>query len=219
MRGAVALAAFAALAVYTALSMTWSLTPGESWLETNRTFAYLATMAAGLALGRLAPRQWGAMLIGVALGAVVICGWSLLTKIFPAALAPDEASRVELDAGSPAIVVGHREDAVRIARNLVANALAYGRERVRVTTATEAGNGTLTVDDDGPGIPVAERERVFDRFARLDRSRSREGGGFGLGLAISRELAVAQAGRIEVGDSPLGGARMALYLPSAGAGQ
>ncbi|HEX6020821.1 MAG TPA: O-antigen ligase family protein [Solirubrobacter sp.] len=90
-RGAVALAAFAALAVYTALSMTWSLTPGESWLETNRTFAYLATMAAGLALGRLAPRQWGAMLIGVALAAVVICGWSLLTKIFPAALAPDES--------------------------------------------------------------------------------------------------------------------------------
>ena len=136
-----------------------------------------------------------------------------------AALAPDEAGRVELDAGSPAIVVGHREDAVRIARNLVANALAYGRRRVRVTAATEAGDGTLTVDDDGPGIPVAERERVFDRFARLDRSRSRDGGGFGLGLAISRELASAQAGRIEVGDSPLGGARMALYLPSAGAGQ
>ena len=136
-----------------------------------------------------------------------------------AALAPDEAGRVELDARLPAIVVGHREDAVRIARNLVANALAYGRQRVRVTAATEAGDGTLTVDDDGPGIPVAERERVFDRFARLDRSRSREGGGFGLGLAISRELASAQAGRIEVGDSPLGGARMALYLPSADAGQ
>jgi hypothetical protein len=91
LRGITALAAFAALAVYTALSMTWSLTPGESWLETNRTFAYLATMAGGLALGRLAPRQWSAMLIGVALAAVVICGWSLLTKIFPAALAPDES--------------------------------------------------------------------------------------------------------------------------------
>jgi signal transduction histidine kinase len=136
-----------------------------------------------------------------------------------AALAPDEADRVELGAGTPVIVLGRREDAVRIARNLVANALAYGRARVRVAVVAEEDDGTLTVDDDGPGIAAADRERVFDRFARLDRSRSREGGGFGLGLAISRELADSQSGRIEVGDSPLGGVRMTLHLPAAGAGQ
>ena len=52
------LVAFALLAAFTAFSITWSLTPAESWLETNRTFAYLAALAGGLALGRLAPRRW-----------------------------------------------------------------------------------------------------------------------------------------------------------------
>ena len=90
LRGAWALAAFALLAAFTALSITWSLMPADSWLETNRTFAYLAVFAGGLALGRLAPKRWSALLHGVAIGGVVICGWALLTKVFPAALAPDE---------------------------------------------------------------------------------------------------------------------------------
>jgi O-Antigen ligase len=90
LRGAGLLGAFAALAALTALSIKWSRVPGDSWQEADRTLAYLAALAAGVALARLAPSRWGAMLAGVTIAAVVICGWALLTKVFPAALAPDE---------------------------------------------------------------------------------------------------------------------------------
>jgi tetratricopeptide (TPR) repeat protein len=88
--GGATLVAFVALAGFTALSVTWSLAPSDSWLETNRTFAYLATLAAGVALVRLAPWGWAGLLHGVALACVVVCGWALLTKVFPGALAADE---------------------------------------------------------------------------------------------------------------------------------
>jgi hypothetical protein len=90
LRGTWALGAFGLLAVFTALSITWSLMPNDSWLETNRTLAYFAAMAGGLALGRLLPASWSAMLAGIALSAVAIAGWSLLTKVFPAAFATEE---------------------------------------------------------------------------------------------------------------------------------
>lgn len=136
-----------------------------------------------------------------------------------AALPEEQAARVELDAGDAVSVTGRREDTVRIARNLLANALAYGERRVAISVAEAGGEGRLAVDDDGPGIPAGDRGRVFERFARLEASRSRQYGGSGLGLAISRELATAQSARIEVGDSPLGGARLTLCMPSARAGQ
>ena len=136
-----------------------------------------------------------------------------------AALPEEEAERVELDAGAAVRVTGRREDTVRIARNLLANALAYGERSVRISVAEAGAEGSLAVDDDGPGIPAADRGRVFERFARLEESRSRRYGGSGLGLAISRELAAAQSARIEVGDSPLGGARLTLCMPRARAGQ
>ncbi len=90
-RGGCMLAGFALLAVYTTLSITWSLTPSDSWLEADRTFAYLAVLAAGVALGRLAPARWTSLIHAVALSALAICGWSLLTKVFPGWLAPDES--------------------------------------------------------------------------------------------------------------------------------
>jgi hypothetical protein len=90
LRGAWALAAFALLAAFTTASLTWSLTPNDSWQESSRTLAYLATMVAGAALARLAPRRWSALLGGVLIGSMGIVGWALLTKVFPAALAPDE---------------------------------------------------------------------------------------------------------------------------------
>jgi hypothetical protein len=90
LRGGYALAAFALLAVFTALSVTWSLMPNDSWLEANRTLAYFAVFAGGLALGRLRPRNWSALLAGIALSAVALAAWSLLTKVFPAAFATEE---------------------------------------------------------------------------------------------------------------------------------
>ena len=88
--GVPAVIAFGLLAAYTALSITWSLAPSDSWLETNRTFAYLAVFAGAVALVRLAPGRWAALLYGVLAGLVAICAWALLTKVFPASLNPDE---------------------------------------------------------------------------------------------------------------------------------
>jgi O-antigen ligase/polysaccharide polymerase Wzy-like membrane protein len=90
LRGGYALAAFALLAVFTALSVTWSLMPNDSWLETNRTLAYFAVFAGGLALARLRPQSWTALLAGIAISAVALAAWSVLTKVFPAAFATDE---------------------------------------------------------------------------------------------------------------------------------
>jgi signal transduction histidine kinase len=101
----------------------------------------------------------------------------------------------------------------RVMRNLLTNAARHARSAVRVSA--QAGGETLTVrvDDDGPGIPAADRERVFDRFHRLDDSRSRGAGGSGLGLAIARALVQAHGGRIRAETAPGGGARLTVELP------
>ncbi len=71
------------------------------------------------------------------------------------------------------------------------------------------------VDDDGPGIAPADRERVFDRWLRLDDGRARDDGGAGLGLSIARAVARSHGGDVTLTDSPLGGTRAELRLPSA----
>ena len=88
--GILALVAFALLAAYTALSIIWSLAPSDSWIESGRTFAYLSAFAGTMALARLAPGRWPAVLHGIAIACVAVSGWALLTKIFPGALAGDE---------------------------------------------------------------------------------------------------------------------------------
>ncbi|HLV55644.1 MAG TPA: HAMP domain-containing sensor histidine kinase [Actinotalea caeni] len=97
----------------------------------------------------------------------------------------------------------------RVLRNLVANARRHARTRVRVTVAP----GEVAVDDDGHGVPEAERERVFARFVRLEEARERDAGGSGLGLAIARELAREQGGDVTLHDSSLGGLSARLELP------
>jgi tetratricopeptide (TPR) repeat protein len=88
--GGLTLALMGALVAITALSITWAVEPSAAWEEANRTLAYLATMAAGVALVRLFPQRWTSLLGGVALAGVVVCGYALLTKVFPGALNPDE---------------------------------------------------------------------------------------------------------------------------------
>src|SRR5687768_17208566 len=88
--GASSLLAFGLLAAFTAASIAWSLTPSDSWVEANRTLAYLATFATGIALVRMVPRSCDGLLAGIALGCLAICAWALLTKVFPASLAGDE---------------------------------------------------------------------------------------------------------------------------------
>jgi signal transduction histidine kinase len=103
----------------------------------------------------------------------------------------------------------------RLVRNLLENARRHAGPEGVVSLSSRGQDAALLimVDDDGPGIPPAERERVFERFHRSDSARDRESGGSGLGLAISREIAAAHGGRIWVEDSPLGGARLCLELP------
>ena len=88
--GGLTLLAFALLAAITALSITWSLSPSDSFLESGRTLAYVGVFASGIALARLAPTAWAGLLAGIAAGCVLISVYALLTKVFPASLAPDE---------------------------------------------------------------------------------------------------------------------------------
>jgi signal transduction histidine kinase len=100
-------------------------------------------------------------------------------------------------------------------RNLLVNAIAHTRPggRVELSVRVHGDRVLFTVDDDGPGIPFEERERIFDRFHRTDGARSRSSGGAGLGLAIVQAVAQAHGGRVSVGESALGGARFAVEVP------
>ncbi len=88
--GGTALLACALLAAITGVSVLWSLAPSDSWVEANRTFAYVALFAAGIALVRLIPHGWSALLVGIGAGCLIVCAWALLTKVFPASLAGEE---------------------------------------------------------------------------------------------------------------------------------
>ena len=101
----------------------------------------------------------------------------------------------------------------RILRNLSDNAARHAIAQVRFTLREDDDRVLLTVEDDGAGVPVSDRARIFERFVRLDSARSRDAGGSGLGLAIVAEVAAAHGGSVSVQDSTLGGARFELELP------
>ncbi|MGB6215468.1 ATP-binding protein [Pseudomonas mandelii] len=103
----------------------------------------------------------------------------------------------------------------RAIQNLLRNAMRYCEKRIQIGVKVCPKGCEIWVDDDGIGIPDDERERIFEPFYRLDRSRDRATGGFGLGLAISRRALEAQGGTLTVEPSPLGGARFRLWLPTA----
>ncbi|MEB0045265.1 MULTISPECIES: ATP-binding protein [unclassified Pseudomonas] len=102
----------------------------------------------------------------------------------------------------------------RAIQNLLRNAMRYCEKRIQIGVQVCPKGCEIWVDDDGIGIPYDERERVFEPFYRLDRSRDRATGGFGLGLAISRRALEAQGGTLTVEAAPLGGARFRLWLPT-----
>lgn len=98
-------------------------------------------------------------------------------------------------------------------RNLIRNALKYAAYQVSVIFETGKDMCIIHVDDDGDGISDSERERVFEPFFRVDKSRSKTTGGYGLGLAIAERIAGWHKGSISVETSPLGGARFSIHLP------
>jgi two-component system osmolarity sensor histidine kinase EnvZ len=111
-------------------------------------------------------------------------------------------------------VLPMRPDATRrCIGNLVSNARRYGRH-VWITGVAVRDGFDVTVDDDGPGIPPAQRDSVFRPFYRLDAARNPNTGGLGLGLTIARDLARGQGGDVTLEDSPQGGLRVRLHLPS-----
>lgn len=136
-------------------------------------------------------------------------------------LVGEEAARVssessvglDLSGASAAAVRGDRAALRRAVRNLLDNAARHAETTVSVELWETDGGAVLAVSDDGPGIPPEQRERVFERFTRLDDARSAETGGTGLGLAITREIVEAHGGTVTVEQSEAGGARFVVELP------
>ncbi|MDT0572373.1 HAMP domain-containing sensor histidine kinase [Streptomyces sp. DSM 3412] len=120
---------------------------------------------------------------------------------------------VTLDGVDSVEVRGSRNQICRVLGNLLDNADRHARDRVAVTLRTTPDRVVLQVVDDGTGVPPADRDRIFERFVRLDESRARDDGGAGLGLAIARDIAVRHGGTLTVGDAPGGGALFELRLP------
>jgi signal transduction histidine kinase len=123
---------------------------------------------------------------------------------------------IEVDAGgvSAGQVDGDGAALQRVVRNVVDNAARHAEGRVALSLAEHDGTVTFAVEDDGPGVPPDQRQRVFERFVRLDDARARDGGGSGLGLAIVAEVIAAHGGTVTLTDATLGGTRVAVTLPA-----
>ncbi|UKY54947.1 sensor histidine kinase [Streptomyces inhibens] len=122
--------------------------------------------------------------------------------------------QIDCPAGDNVTVRGDARQLERLLRNLVDNAVRHARTRVLITVSTHDATALIEVCDDGPGIPAEHRERIFERFTRLDASRNRTSGGTGLGLAIAREIAHRHRGALTLNDpAPAGGAHFVAELP------
>ncbi len=117
---------------------------------------------------------------------------------------------------APARVVGDAARLRQVMSNLTDNARRHAHGAVRLSVGVDAGSAWFAVEDDGPGIPVDDRERVFDRFVRLDGSRERDSGGSGLGLAIVASIVTAHDGRVRVTEGADGWCRFEVRLPVDG---
>jgi two-component system OmpR family sensor kinase/two-component system sensor histidine kinase QseC len=155
-----------------------------------------------LALARNEPGAAATVLAPLDLGALVL---ESLADV--QALAAQRGSTLELLPGAPVTVQGDRAALTLLVRNLADNALRYSPPgaKVELRVGHESGRALLQVDDAGPGIPLEDRERVFDRFYRR---ASGDEAGSGLGLAIVRNIAERHGADIALADSPLGGLRV-----------
>ncbi|MFJ9561135.1 ATP-binding protein [Streptomyces fuscichromogenes] len=123
-----------------------------------------------------------------------------LAQVAAEAVARPAPVKIALELESDVLVTGSRSHLERMVANLVANAVRHAASRVTVRVTADG----IDVIDDGPGIPATSRERVFQRFHRLDEARARDAGGSGLGLAIARDIATAHGGTLVVRDAPKG---------------
>ncbi|WP_432277942.1 sensor histidine kinase [Nocardia cyriacigeorgica] len=139
-----------------------------------------------------------------------------LTALIEEELAHRIGDRIPVESALPEAAVevtGSRTQLARVLGNLVDNAQRHAASTVRVGLGCRAGTAIMEVVDDGSGVPEADRERIFQRFVRLDEARSRDDGGAGLGLAIVRDVVQRHGGVIRVEGAPQGGARFIVELP------
>jgi signal transduction histidine kinase len=120
--------------------------------------------------------------------------------------------RIDTSRVSGGQVAGRDTDLGRLVENLTSNASRYARSTLALTVHQFGDTVELIVDDDGPGVPVADRARIFERFDTVDDARA--GRGAGLGLSIAAAIVAAHHGTIRVGDAPGGGARFEVHLPA-----
>ena len=139
---------------------------------------------------------------------------AVVARVRDAAVVRRVPVRVDVDVDGAAVVRGDAAQLERVVENLVSNAVRHAAAGVRVSLARQGRWLELAVADDGPGVPSDQRERIFQRFVRLDRDRSRRGGGAGLGLAIVAEVTAAHGGTVTVGDARPG-ALFTVRLPAA----
>jgi signal transduction histidine kinase len=125
---------------------------------------------------------------------------------------PRTSVRIDVRDVAPAEVRGNTDQLARVVRNLLENASRYATSEILVGLSCNESLATLVVADDGPGIAAPDRQRVFERFARLDDSRSRMSGGSGLGLAIVRDIVDAHSGTVGIEPSAIG-AKFVVRLP------
>ncbi|WP_433331649.1 sensor histidine kinase [Spirillospora sp. CA-294931] len=125
---------------------------------------------------------------------------------------PRPEIKVTLNLTPDLLVQGSPDQLGRLVANLVDNAVRHAHTTVGVRLTPSEGEAVLDVTDDGPGIPDEHREKVFDRFTRLDHARTRDKGGSGLGLAIARDIATSHQGTLTLADHPQG-TRMQALLP------
>jgi signal transduction histidine kinase len=180
--------------------------------------------AAGANGGRVSgdPPPRGGPVDLVSLSRTVACRYADARVPVTVALAPDAATRGD-DPDGTVVAIGDQGRLERLLVNLVDNAARYAKSSVAVSARRDGAWAELSVTDDGPGIPEADRERVFGRFTRLDDARSRDGaeaGGAGLGLAIVRATAQAYGGsaHLEAAGREAPGLRAVVRLPAAAAG-
>jgi two-component system phosphate regulon sensor histidine kinase PhoR len=133
------------------------------------------------------------------------------------AMAQESNVDVRLAPGAPVVVLGDRDELLRLAENLIENAIKYGAPApVDVSVEVRDGQGWLSVVDHGPGIAAEHLPRLTERFYRVDTSASRAKGGTGLGLALVKHIVARHRGRLSI-ESELGkGATFAVSLPLAG---
>ncbi|HZM77504.1 MAG TPA: ATP-binding protein [Candidatus Limnocylindrales bacterium] len=120
-----------------------------------------------------------------------------------------------LHAPNPAPVRGNTAQLDRLLTNLLDNAQRHARTAVTVIVERHTDQVRVDVIDDGPGVPAQHRERIFERFTRLDESRNRNHGGTGLGLAIARDICLHHGGTIIVTQANGGGAHFTARFPAA----